>query len=95
MLQKIIPAANPDLEDYLFQARFWWLEVDDAGLPQREIGFDEGGNPIVLGPLGRNYGFLVDSSDEWKDSEGDSEDAARDFQKTWEGLWPKFKYLDK
>ena len=66
ILQKIIPAANPELETYYQKTRKWWLEVDDEGKPQREIGFDAEENPIVLGPIGRNYGFLVDSSVDWK-----------------------------
>jgi hypothetical protein len=95
ILKIIIPAANPDLEKFYFQTRIWWLEIDDAGQPQREIGFDETGNPIVLGPIGRNFGFLVDSSDNWKYSTQDSEEARRDFQKKWEILWPKFKHLER
>jgi hypothetical protein len=95
ILKKIIPAANPDLETYYPRTRTWWLEVSDGGKPQREIGFDVEMNPIVLGPVGSNFGFLVDSSDDWTKSTEDSVQAARDFQKTWEVLWPKFMHLEK
>lgn len=95
LLGKLLPAANPDLEGLFDQAQIWWLEVDDAGRPQREIGFDKQGTAIVLGPVGRNYGFLVDSNDNWKDYEGDSDEAARDFQKTWNTLWAKFEHLER
>ena len=71
------------------------METDDNGAPQREIGFDADMNPIVVGPVGRNFGFLVDSSDDWSDSEEDSEEAAREFQSKWEQIWPEFKHLDK
>jgi hypothetical protein len=95
LLKLIIPAANPDLEKYYFQTRAWWLEVEDNGKPKREIGFDENRIPIVIGPLGRNFGFLTDSSDDWRDPKEDSAEVARDFQKIWESIWPKFKHLDK
>ena len=95
ILQKIIPRANPDIEKLYFQTRFWWLEVDDKNVPQREIGFDKFKKPIVLGPIGDNFGFLVDSSDDWSDSKDDSEEAKELFEKTWEELFPKFKHLEK
>ncbi len=95
ILQKVIPAANPDLEKYYPLTRFWWLELDANGKPKREIGFDSNRNPIVLGPIGNNYGFLVDSSDDWSDSKEDSAVAAKEFQTTWETLSPTFKHLEK
>lgn len=95
ILQKIIPAANPDLESYYPKTRKWWLEVDDEGKPQREIGFDAENNPIVLGPIGNNYGFLVDGSDNWKDSKEDSSEAKNDFERVWQSLLQQFAYLEK
>ncbi len=96
VLQKIIPAANPDLEkQYYPRTRWWWVELDDRRVPQREIGFDADKNPIVLGPVGRNFGFTVDSSEPWPDSDEESPEAAKSFQKTWEALWPRFKHLEE
>ena len=95
ILQKVIPAANPDLEPYYPETRTWWLEIDDDGAPLREIGFDADMQAIVLGPVGRNFGFLVDSSDDWRDSEEDSEVAAKAFQSKWDEIWPAFKHLDE
>jgi hypothetical protein len=94
ILQKIIPAANPDLERYYPSARSWWLEIDETGKPRREIGFDADMQPVVLGPIGRNFGFLVDSSDDWTSSHEDSSEAASEFQKRWEQLWPRFRHLE-
>lgn len=93
LLQKVLPAANPDIDQYFSVARKWWLEIDDNGKPNREIGFDSENTPIVLGPVGRNCGFLVDSSDDWKDSKEDSEEAGKEFEKTWQALWEKFGHL--
>ena len=66
-----------------------------GGVPRREIGFDEDMNPIVLGPIGNNFGFLVDSSDDWSTSKEDSEEVAKGFQAAWKEVWPTFKHLDK
>ena len=95
ILQKVIPATNPDLEKFYPQARKWWLEIDDDGKPLREIGFIAENEPIVLGPIGRNYGFLVDSSDNWKDSEEDSAEAKREFEKMWQALSQQFSNLEQ
>lgn len=95
MLQKIIPAANPDLEGYYALTRRCWVELDDVGKPRREIGFDSDGKAIVLGPIGKNYGFLVDSSVKWSDSIEGREIREKDFNETWEKLWLKFRHLAK
>ena len=50
--------------------RRWWIEIDEsAGVPEREIGFDESGNVIVAAPLGKNMGFWTDSdmTFEWRE----------------------------
>ena len=94
ILRRLLPPANPDLEPYFSRTQIWWLEIDDGGMPLREIGFDEDGEAIVLGPVEGNYGFLIDASDDWSDSKEDSPEAARDFDAVWDSLWPKFKKLD-
>jgi hypothetical protein len=95
VLQKIIPAANPDLERLYSRTRKWWLELDDSGKPLREIGFDTDMKPFVIGPVGRNFGFLVDSSDDWSTSREDSPEAAAGFEKAWQELWPSFEHLNR
>lgn len=95
VLEKISPKGNPDLEKYYDETRIWWLEINDKREPQREIGFDMDGNPIVLGPIGNNYGFLIDSPIDWNDSKIDSDEAAKNFEKQWAIVWDKFKHLDK
>jgi hypothetical protein len=94
LLRKVLPAANPDMEQFYALTRKWWLEIDDVGKPQREIGFDSENTPIVLGPVGNNPGFLIDSSDDWKDSVGDSAEAKNEFENTWQVLWKKFSHLE-
>jgi hypothetical protein len=76
VLQRVLPAANPDIEPLLFQVELWWIEVDGGGVPQREIGFDIHGEPIVAAPFGRNHGFWTDSPVTIDVAEHDAVDAA-------------------
>ena len=95
VIRKFIPAANPDIEGLIEKTRYWWLEYDELGAPQREIGFDENKEPVVLAPVGENTGFLVDSSDNWLNYKEQSKEAAEGFESTWQSLWPKFKHLER
>jgi hypothetical protein len=94
-LEWILPKANPDIGSYFRNTKIWWLEVDESGLPHREIGFDANGDAIVLGPIDGNYGFLLDASDDWSNSNADSPIAAEKFEDVWVALWPKFEELDR
>ena len=38
------------------------IEIDPAGVAQRELGFNERGEVIVAGPMGKNFGFFTDSN---------------------------------
>ncbi|MBM3783514.1 MAG: hypothetical protein FJW30_04090 [Acidobacteria bacterium] len=62
VLKKVVPLANPDFENHYQHVCKWWVEVDDSGAPQRELGFDVQNIPIVAGPIGRNFGFWTDSN---------------------------------
>ena len=57
---KILPQANPDFERAYQSVTSWWLEIDDAGQVQREIGFDAGQHPIAIAPFGQNFGIFAD-----------------------------------
>ena len=43
ILRRLLPAENPDLEGLHEVVRLWWVEIDEHGRPQREIGFDGSG----------------------------------------------------
>ncbi len=60
-LRAIVPAANPDFERSYESVCKWWIEIDSAGEPQRELGFDKQGDVIAAAPMGRNFGFFTDS----------------------------------
>ena len=94
IIEKLIPAANPDIDSLIKETKYWWLEYDESGIPQREIGFNEKREPIVLGPVGENMGFLVDSSDNWLNYKEPSKEAEQNFEATWESLWPNFQHLE-
>lgn len=95
VLRRLLPAANPDTEPLFHKAERWWVEINEQGLPQREIGFDESGAAVVLAPVGRNFGFIIDSSDKWEDFSGESSIAAQNFEKEWSKLWGKFRHLER
>jgi len=52
-------------------------------MPEAAIGFDAASNPVVLGPIGRNVGYLIDSADDWASWNGDSSIAAERFNAIW------------
>ena len=96
ILKRILPATNPDFEDQLYPlTRTWWIELDDNRIAQREIGFDETGDAIVLGPVGRNHGFAVDTPGRWSATYEHCDEAARKFDKVWSKLWPTFAHLEE
>ena len=79
-----IPAANPDAEPLFPRVKKWFLEVDDTGVPVREIAVDEEGQVLFRMPDGRNYGFWTDSAVTLP--EGTLEPITVD---EFEGLWRK------
>lgn len=94
ILTTILPMANPDFDEKYRDVRVWWLEVDDKdNMPNREIGFDSDGMPIVIGPYDNNYGFWTDS-DESVDVTWGSPIEAERFDQAWaqfEREWEKKK----
>lgn len=62
ILELFIPKANPDFNHLYAFVRSWHIEVNEqTGVPEREIGFDGEGKPIVAGPVDKNMGFWTDS----------------------------------
>ena len=62
LLKLFIPAANPDFGRVYDNVRRWWVDIDAAGVSQRELGFNASGETIVAGPIGQNMGFWTDSN---------------------------------
>jgi hypothetical protein len=61
LLRLVLPVANPDFESLYPSVQLWWVELNASGVPQREVGFNASGEPVVAGPLGQNFGFWTDS----------------------------------
>jgi len=56
---KIEPKINPDYHQKYHSVVYWWLELDKNEIPAREIGFNDHGEPIVIGPYGINKGLFT------------------------------------
>ncbi|HEY7642341.1 MAG TPA: hypothetical protein VH814_21585 [Steroidobacteraceae bacterium] len=83
-----IPRANPDFEVRWPHVRRWYVEVDDSGVPVRELGLDANAMPISAGPWERNFGFWTDSGQplpEDRSSEIDRDE--------FETMWRRFASL--
>ena len=81
-VRRVLPLANPQFDRLYDNVVEWWLEVDDLGEPQREIGFDRDGNAIVMGPIGDNLGVFTDTSAVFLD-EPDDPVVRTGFHVTW------------
>lgn len=57
-----IPRANPDNEKLYRLVKKWYLELNESGIPVREIGLDSSGEPLFGAPDARNFGFWTDST---------------------------------
>ena len=77
-----IPQANPYWKNRYEAAENWWIEADAEGLPIREIGFTVDNRPIVIGPLSRNMGFIIDSNVTFEQFQND-ESIEREFERVW------------
>ncbi len=78
-----IPRSNPEFEVHFSRVRCWYVEVDDSGLPLRELGIDETGTPITAGPWKQNFGFWTDSGGPFPD-EHTEEIANSVFEEMWQ-----------
>ncbi|WP_299775893.1 hypothetical protein [uncultured Pseudoteredinibacter sp.] len=61
-----IPRANPDQEKLYPSVAKWLIEIDERGIPIREIGIDQDNAPVFTAPNDRNFGFWMDSDKRFK-----------------------------
>lgn len=83
LISFFIPRASPDHEPLYRFVKMWYLELDDAGAPRREIGLDSEGRPLFRAPDGRNIGFWTDSTAKFLDHEIHPI-PAQEFEMLWE-----------
>jgi hypothetical protein len=95
-----VPRANPDHERLYPQVRFWALEMDEEGWPQREVGLDASRQALFCAPDKRNTGFWPDMA-RMQFAKSDVETISEDtFEALWAGAgggddrsWPKADML--
>ncbi len=58
---KFAPKLNPDFHMKYNDVEYWWLELNQDGIPVRELGFNHDGKAIVAGPFGENAGLFTHS----------------------------------
>ena len=73
--------ASPDYD--LDPVAEWLIEIDEDGLPFREIGLGVDGEPVLAGPDSRNYGFWLDTNM----THADFEDAEPIEESEFESIW--------
>lgn len=81
-----IPRANPDHENLYPKVNKWLLEIDEKGIPEREIALDKNDNPLFKSPNERNTGLWTDSPDVFK-----KEDLQEIEKEQFEALWAELK----
>ncbi len=85
-----IPRANLDNEKLYPKVEKWLLELDDEGVPQREIGVGENDTPLFSAPNDRNFGLWTDSNNTLSKEEVDLIDKA-----AFEEMWLKINPTDE
>jgi len=85
-----IPSANPGYESKLHLVHEWLIELDDRGLPNREIGITKNGTPVIAGPNKENYGFWLDTNMTIADF-CDTPLSRDEFEMTWKEAVEKLK----
>lgn len=62
ILSYFIPKANPDFDRLIDDVETWLIELNEEGIPEREIGFNSNGVPIMKMPWNKNYGYWTDNN---------------------------------
>ncbi|OUR65668.1 hypothetical protein A9Q79_01360 [Methylophaga sp. 42_25_T18] len=82
LLSLFIPNDNPDYENKFILVHEWLIEFDEDGHPDREIGLNTEGKPVIAGPDERNYGFWLDTNMRINDFEN-NEISSEYFETKW------------
>ena len=88
LLGLVLPAANPDFETAYQRVTSWWLEIDDSGAVQREIGFDARHLPVAIAPFRDNFGIFTEH-DTHPNPLGGEQDATQ-FDAAWNAVASRF-----
>ncbi len=77
-----IKKGNPDQEKLYPKVAKWLIEIDESGVPVREIGLDENNNALFSAPNNHNFGFWTDS-----DKKFGIEELERCTKEEFESFW--------
>ena len=89
ILQRVLPAANPDFERFYHDVVVWHVEIGAAtGEPLREVGLDAQERVLAIGPWGENVGFIVDCGGTFDPAEY-QQISAEQFEDEWKGFDPE------
>ncbi|MCV6623233.1 MAG: hypothetical protein OIF51_15940 [Cellvibrionaceae bacterium] len=81
-----IPQASPDHEKLYPRVSKWFIEVDDSGVPVRELGMDKDNVPLFGAPDERNFGFWTDSNKTFE-----LEELELSTQQEFDALWQRLR----
>ena len=91
LIERIIPLANPDFDSQFDNVASWLVECEkESGFPNREIGLDTSGCPIMKMPYRNNLGY-------WTDNNLSAADFINQFKAVettsllFENIWLQFK----
>ena len=89
-LTKFIPKANPDFDSKIDDVKYWLIEIEKSDdIPQREIGLNSEGQPIMKMPWNKNYGYWTDNNLKLADFENAFDTVEIDKQ-VFEDHWNRF-----
>ena len=75
-------SVNPDYEKAFPEVAEWLIEFGEDQLPDREIGLNSAGVPVLAGPNERNYGYWLDTNMKLSDFENEVIEKSY-FEKKW------------
>ena len=78
-----VPRANPTYDAKMHLVSEWLIEFDAKGFPNREIGLEKNGSPVLAGPNKKDYGFWLDTNMVYSDFK-DENIPVQVFEEKWE-----------
>ena len=78
------PLVKSSLDDFFNSLKYWWLELDKAGVPIRELGFNDADQVQYAAPRSADYGLWSDSALRFENPEEYAIIQDIDFQMKWD-----------
>lgn len=78
-----VPNANPRYQQKYYLLNEWFIEFDNEGKIQREMGIDLDGKVLFASPYKQNPGFWIESEMGFKDFKN-KELSSDEFSRLWD-----------